>query len=104
MRQISYAAAAMEAMVEEMRRNPRIIHLATDAPGPLVKEFGAQRVRGDTYHRVGFHRHGDWRGWLGLSSHRQLEHGHIWLCRYGSNCQSSLEDSLHVRRAGETRS
>jgi pyruvate/2-oxoglutarate/acetoin dehydrogenase E1 component len=46
MRQISYAAAAMEAMLEEMRRDPRTIHLATDAPSPLVKEFGAQRVRG----------------------------------------------------------
>ena len=46
MRQISYAAAAMEAMLEEMRRDPRTIHLATDAPSPLLKEFGAQRVRG----------------------------------------------------------
>ena len=46
MRQISYAAAAMEAMVEEMRRDPKTIYLATDAPGSLVKEFGAQRVRG----------------------------------------------------------
>jgi pyruvate dehydrogenase E1 component beta subunit len=36
----------MEAMLEEMRRDPRTIHLATDAPSPLVKEFGAQRVRG----------------------------------------------------------
>lgn len=46
MRQISYAAAAMEAMLEEMRRDSRTIHLATDAPSPLVKEFGPQRVRG----------------------------------------------------------
>lgn len=46
MRQISYAAAGMEAMLEEMRRDPRTIYLATDAPSPLVKEFGAQRVRG----------------------------------------------------------
>ena len=46
MRQISYAAAAMEAMLEEMRRDPQTIHLATDAPSPLVKEFGPQRVRG----------------------------------------------------------
>ena len=46
MRQISYAAAAMEAMIEEMRHDSKTIYLATDAPGPLVKEFGAQRVRG----------------------------------------------------------
>ena len=46
MRQISYAAAATEAMLEEMRRDPKTIYLATDAPSALVKEFGAQLVRG----------------------------------------------------------
>src|ERR671919_2389055 len=46
MRQISYAAAGMEAITEEMRRDPQTIHLGTDAPSSLVKEFGAQRVRG----------------------------------------------------------
>lgn len=46
MRQISYAAAGMEALAQEMRRDPKTIHLATDAPPTLVKEFGSQRVRG----------------------------------------------------------
>ena len=46
MRQISYAAAANEAMLEEMRRDPKTIYLATDAPGSLVKEFGPRRVLG----------------------------------------------------------
>ena len=46
MRQISYVAAGMEAVLEEMRRDPQTIHLATDAPGRLVKEFGSERVRG----------------------------------------------------------
>jgi len=46
MRQISYATAANEAMLEEMRRDPKAIYLATDAPGSLVKEFGDTRVRG----------------------------------------------------------
>ena len=46
MRQLSYAAAGMEAVLEEMRRDARTIHLATDAPSRLVKEFGDQRVRG----------------------------------------------------------
>lgn len=46
MRQISYAAAGLEAVLEEMRQDPQTIHLATDAPGRLVKEFGSQRVRG----------------------------------------------------------
>ena len=54
MRQISYAAAAMEAMLEEMRRDPRTIHLATDAPSPLVKEFGSQRVRGTPISEAAF--------------------------------------------------
>ncbi len=46
MRQLSYAAAGMEAVLEEMRRDAQTIHLATDAPSRLVKEFGDQRVRG----------------------------------------------------------
>src|SRR6266446_6774982 len=54
MRQISYAAAGMEAMLEEMRRDPRTLHLATDAPPPLVKEFGPQRVRGTPIYEAAF--------------------------------------------------
>ena len=46
MRQLSYAAAGMEAVQEEMRRDPSTIHLSTDAPGRLIKEFGSERVRG----------------------------------------------------------
>jgi pyruvate/2-oxoglutarate/acetoin dehydrogenase E1 component len=45
MRTISYAAAITEALAEEMRRDPTIFHLSTDAPGPLLHEFGASRVR-----------------------------------------------------------
>ena len=45
MREISYARAGMEALAEEMRRDPKTLHLATDAPPSLVKEFGADRVR-----------------------------------------------------------
>ena len=54
MRQISYAAAGMEAMLEEMRRDPQTIYLATDAPSPLVKEFGSQRVRGTPISEAAF--------------------------------------------------
>jgi pyruvate/2-oxoglutarate/acetoin dehydrogenase E1 component len=35
----------MEALVEEMRRDPTTLHLATDAPPSLVEEFGEQRIR-----------------------------------------------------------
>ncbi len=45
MRQISYEQAGTEALVEEMRRDPQAIHLATDAPPVLVEEFGSLRVR-----------------------------------------------------------
>ena len=45
MRKISYAQAGMEALVEEMRRDPTTFHLSTDAPDALVKEFGSERVR-----------------------------------------------------------
>ena len=44
-RQLSYAAAGMEAFAEEMRRDSKIFHLSTDAPPALLEEFGGQRVR-----------------------------------------------------------
>lgn len=45
MRRITYDQAGMEAVAEEMRREPKSFHLGTDAPPALLKEFGAQRVR-----------------------------------------------------------
>ena len=45
MRTITYDQAVMEALVEEMRREPKGIHLGTDAPLPLLKEFGPDRIR-----------------------------------------------------------
>jgi len=45
MRTITYAQAGAEAVAEEMRLDPKIFHLSTNAPQPLVKEFGASRVR-----------------------------------------------------------
>jgi pyruvate/2-oxoglutarate/acetoin dehydrogenase E1 component len=45
MRKISYAQAGMEALQEEMRRDPKTFHLSTDASEELVEEFGTQRVR-----------------------------------------------------------
>ena len=45
MRRITYMQAGMEAVSEEMRRDPKTLHLATEAPPSLVEEFGAQRVR-----------------------------------------------------------
>jgi acetoin:2,6-dichlorophenolindophenol oxidoreductase subunit beta len=41
----SYAKAAADAVAEEMRRDPKIFHMSTDAPQPLLKEFGDKRVR-----------------------------------------------------------
>ena len=44
-REISYARAGMEALAEELRRDRKTIHLATDAPPSLVEEFGEARIR-----------------------------------------------------------
>ncbi len=46
MRVITYEQASMEAIREEFLRNPRTVHLSTDIPLDLQKEFGASRVRG----------------------------------------------------------
>jgi pyruvate dehydrogenase E1 component beta subunit len=45
MPEISFARAGWEALAEEMRRDPKIFHMSTDAPLPLVEEFGDSRVR-----------------------------------------------------------
>jgi pyruvate/2-oxoglutarate/acetoin dehydrogenase E1 component len=45
MREITYEAAANEAIHEEFRCNPRTVHLATDLPIELRKEFGPNRIR-----------------------------------------------------------
>ncbi len=45
MRELSYNEAALEAIAEEMRLDSKIFYLSTDAIGPLLREFGAERVR-----------------------------------------------------------
>jgi len=45
MRTITYEQAVTEALIEELRRDPKGIHLGTDAPPPLLKEFGPERIR-----------------------------------------------------------
>ncbi len=45
MREITFQQALDEAVAEEMRRDPRVILLATDFTGDPVKEFGPSRVR-----------------------------------------------------------
>ncbi|HZT88719.1 MAG TPA: transketolase C-terminal domain-containing protein [Stellaceae bacterium] len=45
MRELTYAEAAIEAVAEEMRRDPRIFYMSTDPIGPLRKEFGPERIR-----------------------------------------------------------
>ncbi len=45
MRELTYNEAALEAIAEEMRRDPKIFYMSTDALPPLLKEFGAERVR-----------------------------------------------------------
>src|SRR6267154_2849282 len=45
MRELTYNEAAIEAVAEEMRRDPKIFYMSTDALPPLLNECGAERVR-----------------------------------------------------------
>jgi pyruvate/2-oxoglutarate/acetoin dehydrogenase E1 component len=45
MKKIAYAQAAAEALLEEFRRNNKLVYLATDLQVELSKEFGEERVR-----------------------------------------------------------
>lgn len=45
MRDLTYAEAALEAIQEEMRRDATVFYMATDPLPPLLKEFGATRMR-----------------------------------------------------------
>src|SRR5487761_673962 len=45
MRELTYNEAALEAIAEEMRRDPTIFYMSTDALPPLLEEFGDQRIR-----------------------------------------------------------
>jgi pyruvate dehydrogenase E1 component beta subunit len=45
MRKISYDRAAVEALLEEFRRNDRLVHIAEDIHPELFDEFGGDRVR-----------------------------------------------------------
>ena len=45
MRELTYAQAGLEAVSEEMRRDPKIFYMSTDPQMALVKEFGETRMR-----------------------------------------------------------
>jgi pyruvate/2-oxoglutarate/acetoin dehydrogenase E1 component len=45
MRELTYARAGLEAVIEEMRRDDKIFYMSTDAIMPLLKEFGEKRMR-----------------------------------------------------------
>jgi acetoin:2,6-dichlorophenolindophenol oxidoreductase subunit beta len=45
MPEMTYAQAGLAAVAEEMRRDPTIFYMTTDAIAPLVKEFGPMRTR-----------------------------------------------------------
>jgi pyruvate/2-oxoglutarate/acetoin dehydrogenase E1 component len=45
MRELTYAEAAIEAIAEEMRRDPKIFYMSTDPIIPLLEEFGEKRIR-----------------------------------------------------------
>src|SRR5256885_505870 len=45
MRELTYNEAALEAIAEEMRRDPKIFYMSTDAIPSLLNEFGEQRIK-----------------------------------------------------------
>jgi pyruvate dehydrogenase E1 component beta subunit len=45
MRELTYAQAGVEAVAEEMRKDPRIFYMSTDPIMPLVNEFGDKRIK-----------------------------------------------------------
>src|SRR5438105_11946127 len=45
MRELTYNEAALEAVAEEMRRDPKIFYMSTDPILPLLEEFGEKRIR-----------------------------------------------------------
>ena len=45
MRELTYGEAAVEAVAEEMRRDPKIFYMSTDPIPSLLKEFGGERIR-----------------------------------------------------------
>jgi pyruvate/2-oxoglutarate/acetoin dehydrogenase E1 component len=45
MRELTYSEAALEAIAEEMRRDPKIFYMSTDAIPSLAKEFGDERIK-----------------------------------------------------------
>ena len=45
MRELTYNEAAVEAVAEEMRLDPKIFYMSTDPIPPLLKEFGPQRIK-----------------------------------------------------------
>ncbi len=45
MREISYAQAAQEAIMEEFRRDEKTVHMSAELPGSLRREFGEVRIR-----------------------------------------------------------
>src|SRR5215813_13368255 len=45
MRELTYNEAGVEAIAEEMRRDPKIFYMSTDPILSLLKEFGSERIR-----------------------------------------------------------
>jgi len=45
MQELTYSEAALEAIAEEMRRDPKIFYMSTDAIPSLAKEFGDERIK-----------------------------------------------------------
>ena len=57
MRELTYNEAALEAIAEEMRRDPKIFYMSTDAIGAAAEGVRRTADQGDADHRGGLYRH-----------------------------------------------
>ena len=54
MRTVTYSQAGLEAVMEEMKKDDKTIHLSTNAPDALTDAFGTSRVRATPIAEGGF--------------------------------------------------
>ena len=101
MRELTYNEAAVEAVAEEMRRDPKIFYMSTDALPPLLKEFGAERIRATPIAEAALT--GMAIGAAGSGFRPIVDWRQVTFCFVAMDqiVNQAVEDPLHVRRPGD---
>jgi len=92
--------AALEAIAEEMRRDPKIFYMSTDALPPLLKEFGPEADQATPITEAALTGMGI--GAAGSGFRPIVDWRQVTFCFVAMepDRQSGGEDPLHVRRPG----